>query len=243
MCGARSPRSVVAITAHSGDFVWRAGGALALSAARGDSVRVICLSFGEKGESQGLWKRPGMDMETVKRVRREEAEAAAAALGVAVDFYDLGDYPLTVADPDRERLVAALRDAQPAVLLTHVANDPYNRDHNAAHEAALTTRMIAQAMGHDRSTEPIGATQVLMFEPHQPEMCGFAPNLLLDITSVFDRKRKAMQAMSAQDHLVEYYSELGQRRGVQARRNGAANGVLQAEAYQRVFPVVGSELI
>jgi 4-oxalomesaconate hydratase len=243
MTESRVARSIVAIAAHSGDFVWRAGGALALSAARGDSVRVICLSFGERGESQGLWSRPGMEMDTVKRVRREEAEAAAAALGVEVDFYDLGDYPLVVSERDRERVVGALRDARPDVLLTHVANDPYNRDHNTAHETALTARMIAQAMGHDRSTTPIGATQVLMFEPHQPEVCGFVPDLLLDITPVFDRKRKAMEVMSAQRHLVEYYTELGHRRGVQARRNGAPKDVVQAEAYQRVFPVVGAELI
>ncbi|NEE00442.1 PIG-L family deacetylase [Phytoactinopolyspora halotolerans] len=239
----RPSRSVVAITAHSGDFVWRAGGALALSAARGDTVQVICLSFGERGEAQGLWKREGMDMATVKRIRREEAEAAAAALEVQVDFYDLGDYPLVVSAEDNERIVAALRAVQPDVLLTHVPNDPYNRDHNTAHETALLTRMIAQAMGHDRGTTPIGATQVLMFEPHQPEVCGFTPNLLLDITPVFDRKQKAMEVMSAQSHLIEYYTELGRRRGQQARRNGAGSAVLHAEAYQRMFPVVGSELI
>ncbi|WP_062432525.1 PIG-L deacetylase family protein [Herbidospora daliensis] len=243
MSETRASRSIVAVTAHSGDFVWRAGGALALSAARGDAVKVICLSFGERGESQGLWARPGMELETVKRVRREEAEAAAAALGVAVDFYDLGDYPLEVPREARERIVADLRAARPDVLLTHVADDPYNRDHNVAHETTLTTRMIAQAMGHDPATTPIGASQVLMFEPHQPEMCGFQPNLLLDVTPVFDRKRKAMEAMSAQGHLVDYYTELGRRRGVQARRNGAAADVVHAEAYQRVFPVVGGELV
>lgn len=243
MTGSRVARSIVAITAHSGDFVWRAGGALALAASRGDSVRVICLSFGERGEAQGLWKKPGMDMETVKRIRREEAEAAAEALGVQVDFYDLGDYPLVVTDEARDRIVSTLRELQPDTLLTHVANDPYNRDHNIAHETSLATRMVAQAMGHDRTTTPIGAAQVQMFEPHQPEVCGFVPNLLLDITPVFDRKRKAMEVMSAQAHLIEYYTELGKRRGVQARRNGAPGDVVHAEAYQRVFPVVGDELV
>ena len=60
---------------------------------------------------------------------------------------------------------------------------------------------------------------------------------------VFDRKRKAMEVMSAQHHLIDYYTELGKRRGVQARRNGAPGDVVQAEAYQRVFPVVGDELV
>jgi 4-oxalomesaconate hydratase len=84
---------------------------------------------------------------------------------------------------------------------------------------------------------------VLQFEPHQPEVCGFAPDLLLDITPVFDRKVEAMQCMDgAQGHLVRYYTDLGVRRGVQAVRNGAPTSVSHAEAYQRTFPTVGEEL-
>ena len=40
------------ITAHPGDFVWRAGGAIALHAKRGYRVKIACLSYGERGESQ-----------------------------------------------------------------------------------------------------------------------------------------------------------------------------------------------
>ena len=40
------------ITAHPGDFVWRAGGAIALHAKRGYRVKIVCLSYGERGESQ-----------------------------------------------------------------------------------------------------------------------------------------------------------------------------------------------
>ena len=234
--------SLLVISAHSGDFVWRAGGALALYAERGHDVRIVCLSYGERGESQGLWKQEDMTLEKAKESRRFEAEAAAEALGVSISFLDLGDYPLRIDDSGLNRIVGALRSTQPEVLLTHVANDPYNRDHDAAHVATLLARQVAQAAGHDRSTDPIGAPQVLQFEPHQPEMCGFAPNLLLDITSVFDRKRKAMECMGAQSHLVRYYTDLGLRRGVQAVRNGGAKSIVQAEAYQRMFPTVGDEL-
>ena len=34
------------ITAHPGDFVWRAGGAIALHAKRGMRVKILCLSYG-----------------------------------------------------------------------------------------------------------------------------------------------------------------------------------------------------
>jgi 4-oxalomesaconate hydratase len=235
--------SVLVISAHSGDFVWRAGGAIALSAARGTAVHVLCLSFGERGESQGLWKQPDMTLERVKEARRAEATAAAEVLGASIEFLDLGDYPLRVDRAAEDRIVAVMRERQPGVLLTHVAHDPYNRDHDQAHETTLLTRMVAQAHGHDRTTTPLGAAQVLQFEPHQPEVCGFAPDLLLDITPVFDLKTKAMSCMTgAQGHLVQYYTDLGVRRGVQAVRNGAPKGVTHAEAYQRTFPTVGEEL-
>jgi 4-oxalomesaconate hydratase len=244
MSGLPAAPSVLVISAHAADFVWRAGGAIALSASRGTPVHVVCLSFGERGESQGLWNQEGMTLERVKETRREQATEAAGVLGASIEFLDLGDYPLRVDEAAQERIVSVMRERQPGVLLTHVPNDPYNRDHNLAHETTLLTRMVAQAHGHDRSTTPLGAAQVLQFEPHQPEVCGFTPELLLDITPVFDRKVKAMQAMSgAQGHLVQYYTDLGVRRGVQAVRNGAPKHVTHAEAYQRTFPTVGEDLV
>ncbi len=35
---ATPPRSTLVVTAHAGDFVWRAGGAIALAASRGEQV-------------------------------------------------------------------------------------------------------------------------------------------------------------------------------------------------------------
>ena len=88
-------RTALVISAHSADFVWRCGGAIALHAEKGYAVTVVCLSFGERGESAKLWKRPGMTLDKVKAARRQEAENAAAALGVHdIRFFDLGDYPL-----------------------------------------------------------------------------------------------------------------------------------------------------
>jgi len=234
-------QGVVVVSAHAADFVWRAGGAVALSAKAGHPVHVICLSYGEKGESQGLWKQPGMTLEQVKRVREDEAREAAAILGAEISFYDLGDYPLWADAAAEDRLVDDLRRLQPGVILTHVERDPYNRDHCFAHELVMRTRMVAQAMGHPSEHAPIGAPQVLCFEPHQPEQCGFRPDTLLDITEVFDLKRAAMESMGgAQGHLVDYYTDLGKRRGVQFKRNGGVGGAY-AEAYQAIFPrVVGA---
>ncbi|MFY1637972.1 PIG-L deacetylase family protein [Solwaraspora sp. WMMB335] len=236
------PGPVLAVSAHAADFVWRAGGALALSASRGRQVHVLCLTFGEKGESQGLWRQPEMTLDRVKEVRREEASRAAKVLGADVEFLDVGDYPLRPTDALYDSVTATIRRLNPAVILTHPRVDPYNFDHALTHEIVLRARMVAQAAGHDPTSRPIGAPQVLQFEPHQPEQCGFVPNLLLDITAVFDRKAEAMRIMGAQSHLVAYYTDLATRRGVQAVRNGGSRSITHAEAFQRVFPTVGGEL-
>lgn len=236
-------KTVLIVSAHAADFVWRAGGAAALYAKNGGSVHVRCLSFGERGESQGLWKQPGMDIETVKRARREESSQAAAILGATIDFYDGGDYPLVATSALQDRLVQDMRELAPDVILTHAARDPYNLDHQLTHELVLRCRMIAQAAGHPSPHPTIGAPQVLLFEPHQPEQCGFVPQLLLDVSPVADTKLAAMQSMGAQNHLVDYYSDLSRRRGVQYVRNGGEPGAVHAEAFQRVFPVTSKELI
>jgi 4-oxalomesaconate hydratase len=235
--------AMLVVSAHAADFVWRASGAIASFTRQGGRAHVVCLTYGEKGESQGLWKQPGMTLETVKARRHEEASTAAAVLGAEIEFFDLGDYPIRATDELYDGLVATMRRVRPDVILTHPAHDPYNLDHSLVHEVVLRARMIAQAAGHDPATRPIGAPQVLQFEPHQPEQCGFKPDLLLDVSDVFPLKRKAMEAMEgAQGHLVAYYDELGERRGVQARRNGGAGTITHAEAYQRVFPTVAGSL-
>src|SRR3979411_924064 len=91
-------KTALVVSAHPGDFVWRAGGAIALHAKKGYRVKIVCLSFGERGESQFAWKQPGMTLDKVKAGRRDEAERAAVALGAEIEFFDAGDYPLRLTD-------------------------------------------------------------------------------------------------------------------------------------------------
>lgn len=229
------------VSAHAADFVWRAGGAIALAAERGIAPVIVCLSDGARGESAHLW-REGNDLEEVIRIRRDEARRAADVLGAEIEFFGALDYPLDVDQELVNRLVETYRRVQPTVVLTHAASDPYNFDHAQAHEVALRARVYAQAIGYPADGAVLGAPPVFQFEPHQPEQCGFQPDVLLDITSVFERKQKAMECMRAQQHLWKYYTDLAERRGVQARRNSGPNLGLpaqtKAEAFQRVYPQV-----
>jgi len=235
-------KAVLVVSAHAADFVWRAGGAIALYSGRGARVRVLCLSCGERGESERLWKMPGMTLERVKESRRAESEKAAALLGAEIRFFDASDYPLQVTEALVNGMVGEFRSFQPEIVLTHSSADPYNLDHADACQLTLRTRIYSQAAGYPAEGKKLGAPPVFAFEPHQPEQCGFLPQVLLDITSVFDRKRKAMEAMEAQEHLWEYYTDLARRRGVQAARNSGRSEIKYAEAYQRFYPQVTDQL-
>ncbi len=236
-----APKSALVVSAHSADFVWRAGGAIALHAERGWRVRIVCLSFGERGESARLWRQQGMTLEKVKADRRREAQDAAELLGAEIEFFDCGDYPLRVSDEAMFRLAGIYRDLQPSFVLTHSLEDPYNFDHPRAARVAQEARVIAQAHGHDPARKVLGAPPVFLFEPHQPEQCRWQPQVLLDITAVWEKKRRAFELMAAQEHLWEYYTRVALQRGAQATRNSDLQ-IKYGEAYQRVFPHVTTEL-
>lgn len=235
-------KTALVISAHSADFVWRAGGAIALHAEEGVAVTVICLSYGERGESAKLWRQPGMTLDRVKAERQKEAEAAAETLGAAdIQFWDLGDYPITLDRDALFRLVEVYRAIRPAFMLTHSARDPYNHDHPAVSDFAQNARITAQAHGHNPGQTVLGAPPVYLFEPHQPEQCGWMPNVLLDITPVWAKKRAAIQCMAGQEHLWEYYTRVALQRGAQAARNSDKK-ITYGEAYEAVFPHVVEKL-
>lgn len=241
-------RTALVISAHAADFVWRAGGAIALHENKGYAVTVVCLSYGERGESAKLWKQPGgATLETVKAARRVEAEAAARALDLHdIRFFDLGDYPLELDRDAKFRLVDVIREVQPAFMMSHSFYDPYNTDHMYATRAVLECRMIAQAWGHNPGEKVLGAPQLYLFEPHQTERMEWRPDVILDITEVWDKKRAAIECMEGQEHLWKYYTNVAENRANHFRRNsgGQAGGrdARYAEAFQSVFPRTVDEL-
>jgi 4-oxalomesaconate hydratase len=235
-------KTALVVSAHSADFVWRAGGAIALHTELGYRVTVICLSFGERGESAKLWRQAGMTLERVKAERQREAEAAAGQLGVAdIQFWDLGDYPMVLSQDSLFRLVDVYRALQPAFVLTHSKVDIYNHDHPAVTDFAQHARIVAQAHGHHPGQKVLGAPPVFLFEPHQPEQCDWKPDVLLGIDAVWPKKRAAIECMAGQEHLWEYYTRVAQQRGAQAARNSDKK-ISHGEGYEAVFPHVVERL-
>jgi 4-oxalomesaconate hydratase len=231
-------RKMVVVGAHSADFVWRSAGAIAVTTSNGGSAMVVALSYGERGESGNLWKEPGQTVENVKRIRHELAEKSAAAVGASFQCFDLGDYPLKITDEAIDLLVTLFRDEKPDVIVTHTPLDPFNPDHPVAFEAVQKARLLSAGAGVASAFERIRPPDWYLFEPHQPELSGFVPDTFVDITAVIDQKIEAMNVMSAQSYLKDYYTELASRRGNHARRISGKSEVKYAEAFQRMVPWV-----
>ncbi len=233
---------MLVIGAHSADFVWRAGGAVAKAVSLGGVGEVVALSYGERGESGELWKEPGQTVDNVKRMRHAEAEAAAAHLGASFRCLDLGDYPLQIDGDALLQIADVIREFAPDVLITHTDTDPFNPDHPVAYAAVDRARGLAAGAGVPSAFGTVRPPQLFLFEPHQPELCNFTPTVHVDITSVWDRKLAAMAEMKAQRYLQSYYAQRGEQRGNHARRASGDQEVRYGESFMRVLPEVVEQL-
>jgi 4-oxalomesaconate hydratase len=124
------------------------------------------------------------------------------------------------------------------VIVTHTDRDPFNPDHPVAFAAVERARALAAGAGVESAFETIRPPELLLFEPHQPELCNFTPTTFLDITPVIERKRAAMAEMKAQRYLQDYYGQRAEQRANHARRVSGNREIRFAEAFQRYLPQV-----
>lgn len=236
-------KKLLVVGAHSADFVWRAAGTIAKALEEGAETLVIALSYGERGESGELWKEdPGRSIDSVKKIRHEQAQKAAAILGTPIEFLDWGDYPMLLSEERIAHLTALIGDFEPTVILTHTEKDPFNPDHPLAFQAVQRARLLSCGAGVASAFKNIAPPAWYCFEPHQPEICGFLPDTFIDISSVMDKKTAAMEVMGAQRYLKDYYKELGGRRGNHARRISGNKDVQFAEAFQSMVPRITNSI-
>src|SRR3982074_2707736 len=71
-------KTALVVSAHPGDFVWRAGGAIALHAKNGYRVKIVCLAFGGRG---GARPRRAGGGDRILRCRRLSAAPRRCAYG------------------------------------------------------------------------------------------------------------------------------------------------------------------
>ena len=135
------------VTAHPGDFVWRAGGAIALHARRVTASRSpACRSASAaKASSPGRNRR-----DTGKGEGRPTRRGAAGRRDARRGNRVLRCRRLSAAPHEAhfDRMVDIYRELNPSFVLTHSLEDPYNVDHPSGAHIAQETRVVGQAMGH-----------------------------------------------------------------------------------------------
>jgi LmbE family N-acetylglucosaminyl deacetylase len=168
--------AAIAFAAHPDDEVFGCGGALALHAQAGHALTVVVLSDGAFGV--------GDEQRAAHIAMREaESQAAAAVLGYpAPQFWRLPDRGLEYGEELIERLMAAIGSAG-ADLVYAPALSEMHPDHRALAMAAVeAVRRLGQPL------------RLAMYETGVP----LAPNLLLDISGVAERKGEAMRCFPSQ---------------------------------------------
>ena len=192
------------IGAHPDDETFWAGGTVALHSKR-IPVHVLSLT--------GL---PPRDRELSKAM-----EVLGASSSIALQNDDF-----TINPKLRVDVIKHIQETKPNIVITH-SNQDYHPDHRATH--ALVVDAIEWA-GH-RTIYPKSAWRVSELLLMEAQNLHTFPHVFVNITSVFERKKQAIEIFTSQHaKLNSYYSEFTK---FKAQLRGLQSGVAYAEAFQR----------
>ena len=183
MANTSQPRRLLAVLAHPDDECFGTGGALALYAAQGVSVSLICATRGEVGEiSDPALATP----ETLGQVREQELRESCRVLGinepVLLDYRDSGmagtadnNHPasLNQASPDEVigKLSQLMGQLKPQVVVTFEPNGGYGHpDHIAIYRHAVAAfQSLDKGLGYPKLYYvAIPRSRIKMMVAHAP---------------------------------------------------------------------------
>jgi len=179
---------VLALAAHPDDVELSCGGTVALMVRQGYKVGVVDFTEGELG-SRGT-----------PALRREEAAAAAAILGLSArENLGLPDGDIANTKENQRQVVRVLRRYRPHVLLIN-APDCRHPDHPAA--AQLATSAVFYAGLRKMETQEDDGSPQAPWRPHHVlhymQTIPFEPTFVVDVTETWAQRIEALQAFRSQ---------------------------------------------
>jgi bacillithiol biosynthesis deacetylase BshB1 len=231
------PFDIAAICAHPDDAELLMGGTLALEARRGRRVAMVDLTRGESG-SRGT-----------PEARAAEAAEAALILGALQrESIGLPDAGLAVVAEQKDPVVAALRRLRPSVvLLQHW--EQRHPDHAAASRIVYDACFLAGLKTYRPDLGPASRPRKLVYAVSTTEAVEIHPTFVVDITSVWQTKVRAISAFVSQ--FTPGRNEIAPlpldrfRHSMElaARRHGQRIGVEFGEAFVTREPVAIDDLL
>jgi bacillithiol biosynthesis deacetylase BshB1 len=178
---------VLAIGAHPDDVELGVGGLLVKLATDGFSTGILDLSRGERA-SRGTPEQ-----------RAAEATAAAAILRVSVrENAGLPDGGIADTPEQRQQVAGFIRRLQPEIILAPMAPDRHP-DHAAA--AALVRAACFEAGLHRSSVQGVPFRPNAIYGYTAYFELPRSPEIVIDITGVFETKLDALRCYRSQFHL------------------------------------------
>jgi bacillithiol biosynthesis deacetylase BshB1 len=224
---------LLAFGIHPDDVELGCGGTVAVHARAGHEVTVADLTRGESSSN-------GTPEE-----RAREAERAAQILGCRERLnVGLPDAAVRSEDPDQARsVVEVIRSVRPNVVLVPNADDPHP-DHASGGALVARSLYLAGIHGFDRSAPAWKVPAALVYSGRRQ----VRPDVVVDVTGVYDVKRRAIEAHASQfaaqeEALPTPLNAPGFLSVVEARDRhvGYLAGVEYGEAFQLVEPACVSD--
>ena len=182
---------VIAFGAHPDDCDIRSAGTAALWAKMGHAVKFVAVTNGDAGhQSEGggaLAKR-----------RRAEAKEAGRRLGVEYDVLDNHDGELLPTLEVRHQVIRKIREWNADLVLAPRPND-YHPDHRYTGVLVQDAAYMVVVPNVTPDTPPLRKNPVFMyFEDGFQKPSPFRPDVVVDITEVWDKKVDALDAHTSQ---------------------------------------------
>lgn len=187
---------VLALAAHPDDVELCAGGTMCLLESQGYRTGVIDFTRGELG-SRGT-----------PELREEEAAKASDVMGLSVrENLGIPDGDIENTRENQLRVIRAVRRYRPHICLVG-SLECRHPDHGAAARLAIDALFYAglrkietrDDFANDAEQEPWRPHHVL----HYMQAVEFEPTMIVDVTSVWDRRLKALKAFKSQFYNPDY---------------------------------------
>lgn len=212
---------IVVLAPHPDDETLGCGGTIRLLIGAGKKVKVLFLTSGERGDpthkvspAGGDFGPAGTHVTGYSLMREREAEKALAVLGVSeyefLRFPDRGVHEHY--DDALQRISESVGAFVPDTIYAPSMVE-LNPDHRTSAALSMEIQRIrAQGM------------RIVFYEIATP----LRPNILVDITSVYGKKKRAMKRYTSQLRLIDY---LGHITAVNTMRALTVNGPHYVEAF------------
>lgn len=182
---------ILVIGAHPDDCEWLAGGTMALYTRLGHQVKTVSLTNGDAGHTE-------MSGAPLARRRRDEAAAAAKALGAESLVLDHHDGTLLPTLEVRYEVIQIIREYKPDLVISLRPWD-YHPDHRytgVVVQDAINMVIVGNLLPYTPALRyiPVMVYTWDRFQKPYP----FIPDILVDIDEVYEQKIDSLHCYTSQ---------------------------------------------